>query len=195
MRFSIIIPTHNAASHIRKCLDSVKEQSFKDYELIVICDSCVDDTRAIAKEYGAITRAANFHHRGYARNAGMDIAQGEYVLFMDDDDWYLHEYVLELLDAKLREENDPDLLYYAFIFRGVAYSNPEGGNHLPAFWNKAFKRSFIKGIRVEGEDAYEGDVEFQNKALNLNPRIVEWNMPLYYYNYMRPGSMSDKRGS
>jgi len=195
MRFSIIIPAYNAEDHIRKTLDSVKMQTFTDYELIVVCDSCTDNTRKIAKEYGAITRAANFHHSGYARNAGLEFANGDYILFMDDDDWYLHEYVLEILDAKLKQECDPDILFFAFIFKNTAYVNPEGHNYLPAFWNKVWKRRFINHIRVEGADPYEGDVEFQEKALSDNPRIVEWNMPLYYYNYMRPGSMSDKRGS
>lgn len=195
MRFSIIIPAYNAADHIRKALESVKSQAFTDYELIVVCDSCADNTREIAKEYGARTIAVNLHHSGYTRNIGLDHAHGEYVLFMDDDDWYLHEFVFQQLDEKLRVENDPDILYFAFIFRGICYSNPENGNYLPAFWNKCWRREFIKDLRVEDEDTYEGDVEFQNKALSMNPRIVEWNMPMYYYNYMRPGSMSDKRGS
>ena len=53
MKFSIIIPAHNAAEHIQNALDSVTEQTFTDYELIVICDSCTDNTEQIAKEYGA----------------------------------------------------------------------------------------------------------------------------------------------
>ena len=55
MRFSVIIPAHNAAGHIRKALDSVRSQTFRDYELIVVCDSCTDDTQEIAEEYGART--------------------------------------------------------------------------------------------------------------------------------------------
>ena len=51
MKFSIIIPAYNSAGYIRKALDSVKAQSCKDYELIVVCDSCGDDTEQIAKEY------------------------------------------------------------------------------------------------------------------------------------------------
>lgn len=194
MRFSIVIPVYNAAGHIRKCLDSIRQQTFKDYEIIVVCDSCEDNTEEIAQAYGAKTFAVNYHHSGYTRNIGIAQAQGEYILFMDDDDWWLHEYVFELLDKKLRETYSPDILFFSFIFKGVKYHNPQGGEYLPAFWNKAWRRRFIKDLRVEGEDAYEGDVEFQDKALKMNPRIVEWDMPMYYYNYMRTGSMSDKRG-
>ena len=52
MKFSIIIPAHNSAGYIQNALDSVAEQTFTDYELIVVCDSCTDNTEEIAKEYG-----------------------------------------------------------------------------------------------------------------------------------------------
>ena len=194
MRFSIVIPAYNAENHIRKPLESIRQQTFTDYEIIVVCDSCKDATSQVAREYTDKVFEVDFHHSGYTRNVGIDQAQGEYVLFMDDDDWWLHEYVFEILDKKLRETDNPDILFFSFIFKGVKYHNPTGREYLPAFWNKCWKREFIQDIRVEGEDAYEGDVEFQDKALAKNPKIVEWDNPLYYYDYMRPGSMSDKRG-
>lgn len=101
MKFSIIIPAYNSAGYIRKALDSIQIQSFTDYELIVVCDSCTDDTRAIAEEYGAKVEEVDCHCDGGTRNRGLDIAQGEWILFMDDDDWWLHEYVLEQLAVLL----------------------------------------------------------------------------------------------
>ena len=195
LRFSVIIPTHNAEKHIRRTLESIKNQTFKNYELIVICDSCTDSTESIAREYTENVYNVNYRHTGFNRNYGLDKAQGEYVLFTDDDDWWLHEFAFEQIDRKLREKS-PDILYFSFIFKGYKYINPEGGQYLPAFWNKVWRREFIetRKIRCTGEDTYMADVEFQDKALAEEPRIVEWNMPLYYYNYMRPGSMSDKRG-
>lgn len=194
-RFSIIIPAYNASKHIRKTLDSIKQQTFKDCELIIVCDSCVDNTVEIAKEYTDKVFTVNFHHSGYTRNAGMEQVCGEYVLFMDDDDWYLHEFVLEILDKKLQETCNPDILFFSFLIKGHGYYyNPDYKHYAPAFWNKCWKREFMQDIRVEGLDAYMGDVEFQNKALENNPRVVVWDNPLYYYEYMRPGSMSDKKG-
>ena len=64
MKFSIIIPAHNAADHIRNALESVAEQTFEDYETIVVCDSCTDDTEEIAKGYGAKTVAVGYHGTG-----------------------------------------------------------------------------------------------------------------------------------
>lgn len=193
-RFSVIIPAYNAENHIRKTLESIKNQTFQNFELIVICDSCTDNTANIAREYTDNVYNVEFRHTGLNRNYGIDIAKGEYVLFTDDDDWWLHEFAFEILDKKLREEN-PDLLYFSFIYKNYNYINPEGGQYLPAFWNKAWKKDFIKGIRFTySDDTYMADVEFQDKALAKGPKIVEWNMPLYYYDYMRPGSMTHKRG-
>lgn len=194
MRFSIIIPVYNAECCLEKTLESVAQQTFKDYELILVLDSCTDDSEAIARRYTDKVIKVEEHHSGYTRNHGLDMAQGEYVLFMDDDDWYLHEYVLWQIDQKITQENNPDIIFFSFIFKGMKYHNPQGRQYLPAFWNKVWRREFIQDIRCKGTDTYESDVEFQDMALARNPRIVEWDMPLYYYNYMRKGSMSDKRG-
>ena len=112
MKFSIIIPAHNSASYIRKALDSIKAQTFKDYELIVVCDSCTDNTQAIAEEYGATTVKVGYGRDGLTRNEGLARANGEYVLFMDDDDWWLHEYVLSQLNDKLEECPDVDVIVF-----------------------------------------------------------------------------------
>lgn len=189
------MPAYNAEDRIRIPLESIKQQKFTDYELIVVCDSCVDTTEQIAKEYGAITKSVNFHHGSYARNVGLDMAKGEYILFIDDDDYWLHEFVLDQLDKKIVETNNPDILFFSFLIKGYEYYyNKDYMHYAPAFWNKCWKREFIQDIRVAGEDTYMGDVEFQNKALSKHPEVYVWDNPLYYYNYMRPGSMSDKKG-
>ena len=198
LRFSVIVPTYNAEARIRKTLDSIKNQTFQNFELIVVCDACTDKTHEIAREYTDKVFDVDFHNPTLARKHAIDLVQGEYVLFTDDDDWWLHEFAFELLDEKLREKN-PDLLYFSFIYRNFKYINPVGGQYLPAFWNKVWKRELIQSIDIReikctGDDVYMGDVEYQDKALAKNPRIVEWDMPLYYYDYMRPGSMTDKRG-
>ena len=136
MKFSIIIPAHNSAGYIQNALDSVVEQTFEDYELIVVCDSCTDNTEEIAKEYGARTVAVDYHCDGLTRNKGIEMAQGEWVLFIDDDDWWLHEFVLDQLNSRI--SNDIDILCFSFIFRGIKYADPlgNGGSYWVACWNK-----------------------------------------------------------
>lgn len=192
MRFSIIIPAHNAANHIRKALDSIESQSFRDYELIVVCDSCTDNTASIARSYGARVFKVNYGNDGLTRNKGIDEARGDWILFMDDDDWWLHEYVLWQIDDKLKKNYDAiDVLCFSFIFKGFKYATPDGnrGGHWVAVWNKCWKRSTIGDTRFP--NIYScSDLYFHQEMFSKGLLIIDWDMPLYYYNYMRPGSIT-----
>lgn len=194
MRFSIIIPAHYSEGYIVNALDSIREQTFTDYELIVICDSCTDDTELVAKSYGAITKSVSFGCDGPARSMGLDMARGEWILFMDDDDWWLHEYVLEQIDRKLKE-CDADILAFSFIWRGVKYATPmsNAGTLYPSVWNKVWRREFIGDTRFPNVYSIS-DAYFHDEMMAKDPRIEVWDMPMYYYYYLRPGSISEQMG-
>ena len=185
MKFSIIIPAYNAAGHIRRALDSIKCQTYTDYELIVVCDSCEDNTAEIAETYGAHVIEVNYNRDGLTRNAGIDAARGEWLLFMDDDDHYLHEYVLQMLADRVGTHGE-DVLRFSFIFKGRGYA--KCGDWI-AVWNKAWKRAFIGDTRFS-DIKWWSDVDFNCAMMAKKPRIADWDMPLYYYNYMREGSIS-----
>jgi len=196
MKFSIVIPAYNSAGHIRKALDSIQSQTFTDYELIVVCDSCTDDTEAIAKSYGATTEAVSYHADGLTRNRGIELATGDWLLFMDDDDWWLHEYVLQQLSDKIDETPEMDILCFAFIFREIGYAAPvrPGGANWIAAWSKCYRRSCIGESRFSDVTDGSADVPFFMSLFYRGLKIVNWDMPLYYYNYFRPGSISYTRG-
>ena len=189
-KFSIIIPLHNSAKFCRKCLDSVAFQTFKDYELIVVCDNCKDNSAEVAREYTDKVLITSYGTDG-SRNAGLDIATGEWILFLDDDDWWLHEYVLEQLDGKLKTLGDIDVLCFSFIFKGWCYATPRqmNGALWIAVWNKCWKRSFIGNVRFPA-DVLPADGQFHLSMLHKNPKIEEWDMPMYYYNFLHEGSQS-----
>ena len=192
MKFSIIIPAHNSAGYIDNALDSIAEQTFEDYELIVVCDSCTDNTEEIARSYGARTVAVDYHCDGPTRNKGLEMAQGDWVLFMDDDDWWLHEFVLQQLSDRLDETMD--ILCFSFIFRGIKYAHPfgNGGSYWVACWNKCYRRSVIEDARFSNVTDGSADVQFYSMMFNKGLRIAAWDMPMYYYNYYREGSISEK---
>lgn len=195
MRFSIIIPAHNAENHMRRALDSIKSQTFTDYELIVVCDRCTDGTEELARSYGARTVTVDYGRDGLSRNAGLELASGQYVLFMDDDDWWLHEFVLEQLNKKLKELGEIDLLCFSFIWKGVIYASPLSnfGTLYPSVWNKCWKRKFIGDTRFS--DVYSiSDKGFHDKMMMKPHDQFIWDMPMYYYNYLRPGSISHEMG-
>ena len=189
MKFSIIIPAYNAEGHIYNALDSITEQTFKDYELIVICDSCKDKTAQMARDAGAIVEEVEYHNDGLSRSRGLDIAKGEWILFMYDDDWWLHEFVLDQINRHLSD--DIDILAFSFIWHGVKYADPlgNGGRLFPAVWNKCWKRSFIGSTRFPNVYSIS-DGYFHSEMMQKNPRIKTWYMPMYFYNYLRPGSIS-----
>ena len=195
MRFSVIIPAHNSEKFISKGLDSIKNQSFTDFELIVVCDRCTDRTKEIAESYGAKTLEVDFGRDGLTRNAGLDVAQGEYVLWLDQDDNFLHEFVFDGIDKKLKEENEPDILVFSFVWHGVMLAkpiNPRGEINI-ACWCKAFKRSFTNGARFS--DVYSvSDLDFHKQIMAKNPRIAYWDFPCVFYNYLCDGSISKESG-
>ena len=194
MKFSVIIPAYNSEAYIGRALDSITSQSFTDYELIVVCDSCIDKTEDIAKDAGAKTIRINAHNDGMARNAGLDAAQGDFVLFLDDDDWYLHEFAFELLANRIRDY-DAQVYCFSFIWKGVKYASPfsNNGTLYPAVWNKCWLRSFIGDTRFPNIYSIS-DYHFHMAMLAKCPVIDDWDMPLVYYNYLRPGSISDQMG-
>lgn len=193
MRFSIIIPAHNSGGFIRRALDSIRQQVFTDYELIVVCDSCSDDTERVAREYTDRVFLVQNRCDGPTRNKGIEEAKGDYILFMDDDDWWLHEYVLIELDRKLREENEPDILCFSFIFKDWLYARPRkpDGDRWIATWNKAWRRASIGDSRFSNKHSVS-DVQFHNQMFTKNLKVVEWDCLMYYYNYMRRGSQTER---
>lgn len=190
--FSVIVPTHNGADRLDVSLGSVVKQTCRNYELIVVCDACDDHSEEIAKTYGAKVISVDVHRDGLARNAGLDAASGEWILFLDDDDYFLHEYCFNLLAQKIDEcGNDLDVIYFTFIWRGKGYFIPKPELICSMVWCKAWKRSFIGEKRFDSS-MYGSDSNFFDQYVKSNPecRYTLWNVPMYYYNYFREGSMS-----
>jgi glycosyltransferase involved in cell wall biosynthesis len=119
---SVVIPAYNAAWCIRRAVDSVLAQSFRDFELIVVDDGSTDDTAAILAGYGDALRVVSKPNGGLssARNAGIAAAQGKYVAFLDADDWWLPG---KLATQVALMESRPDLLFCSTV-SGV--QTPEG---------------------------------------------------------------------
>lgn len=109
MKFSIIIPVYNVEAYLHQCLDSVLCQDFSDWEAVCVNDGSTDGSAAILEDY--VAKDARFRlvtqpngGLSAARNAGLDAAQGEYILFLDSDDW-LVENALKVLSTNLSGED------------------------------------------------------------------------------------------
>ncbi|MBO5376516.1 MAG: glycosyltransferase [Bacilli bacterium] len=108
-KFSIIIPVYNVEKYIKKCLDSISSQSFKDYEVIIVNDGTKDNSIEIAKKYNF--KIVNQENKGLseARNTGVKNSSGEYLLFLDSDDYIEKDLLLEISKVL---DNGPDVVRF-----------------------------------------------------------------------------------
>lgn len=118
-RFSLIVPVHKVQGYLPECLDSVLGQDYVDFELIAVNDCSPDGSGAILDEYARHDARIHVMHLtenvglGRARNAGMERAQGDYVLFLDSDDT-LTEGALTAIADRLDATDDPEVLVYDY---------------------------------------------------------------------------------
>ena len=187
--FSVIVPEHNAAEYMRKGLDSIRSQTFTDYELIIVCDSCTDNTAEIAREYTDKVYEIDAKRCGFARNKGLDEANGEWILFMDDDDWFMDTMVFQTL-ADTVGKQDEDILAFSFFWKGHGVKQNTVNHLWTAVWNKAWRKDFIDRIGARFPDWIHSDDEGFSRITHHRAKIAFLNQCLYYYNFMRPGSLT-----
>ena len=187
--FSVIVPEHNSSAFMRKGLQSIKDQTFTDYELIVVCDSCTDNTASIACEYADKIYQINEKRCGFARNKGLDNAAGEWILFMDDDDWWIDSQAFQTL-ADTVGRNGEDILAFNFFWKNVGITKNTPERLWTAVWNKAWRREFIERIGARFPDWIHSDDEGFSRITHHRAKVAFLDQCLYYYNFMRPGSLT-----
>jgi len=113
IKFSIIMPAYNAEEFIQDAINSVFNQTYSNYELLVIDDCSTDNTYELVKKYSNIKllKTPINSRQGAARNIGLDNASGDYILFLDADDSLFDNYVLKKLSDLITAKNFPDIIY------------------------------------------------------------------------------------
>lgn len=117
MKFSIILPVYKVEKYICPCVDSILGQSFKDFEVILVDDGSPDKSPEICDEYAQKDSRVKVIHKpnggqADARNVGLEVAQGDYICYIDSDDFLANDGVLQLLAKKT--ESKPDIVHYKF---------------------------------------------------------------------------------
>ncbi len=212
-KVSVIIPVYNVEKYLRECLDSVVNQTLKDIEIICVNDGSTDNSLQILEIYAAKDnriKVITQENMGVsvARNSGLDIATGEYIIFVDSDDWSDLSLCKKILDNS--EKTHADIICYAYNAvqdNKFVYSNLKNINKLCEkqdslkriignqvfVWDKAFKRKFLidTGVKfVEGLKCAE-DLVFCLTLFYKNPHYAYINESLYYYNEKRLGSATN----
>ena len=193
-KFSVIIPCYHSEEFIGKAIQSVKEQSFSNYELLVMCENGDDKSIEAVRACEVEPYIDDYGSSGAARNAGIEKAQGEYILFLDSDDWYLHSECFAMLNQFTRLA--VDILSFAFIFGKYGYTSTRGNNGAmyPNVWSRVWRKAFIDSHDIRFPDtSRDEDVVFCQKAFNSKPLHTMTDIPFVYYTYPREGSrMSEK---
>ena len=201
-KISIIVPVYKVEPYIHKCVDSILNQTFKDFELILVDDGSPDNCGKICDEYGQKDNRVIVIHKANegissARNAGLDIARGEYIGFVDSDD-YIEKDMYEIL-YNICEDNKCDIASCSSIIYFQEKTVINGGHRLiihnkeeamrvmlegelydEVVWVKLFKKSVIEDIRFPVGKIYE-DTAFTYKVINNSKRVATIGEPKYNY--------------
>lgn len=128
-KFSIIVPVYNVELYLKKCINSVLRQTYGEYELILIDDGSTDRSGVICDEFAkkderiCVIHQSNFGLSS-ARNKGIDSAKGDYLIFLDSDDYWYNDQVLDKINARLNM-NHADVLSFNYIkFTGQDFEKP-----------------------------------------------------------------------
>ncbi|MGW4875796.1 bifunctional glycosyltransferase/CDP-glycerol:glycerophosphate glycerophosphotransferase [Streptomyces sp. NPDC004262] len=214
-RFSLIVPCHRVQGFLRECLDSVLDQSFRDFEVIAVDDRSPDGSGAILDEYAARDPRVRVLHLpenvglGRARNAGLPHAGGDFLLFLDSDDT-LTPGALRAVADRLAETGDPDVLVFDYartywwggtrrnalaevlsatdaVF--TAAEHPEILDLLMVVWNKAYRRDFVTENGFRFPPGYYEDTPWTFPVMLGAGRIATLDRICLNYRQRRQGNI------
>lgn len=205
IKVSLIIPVYNVEQYLRKCLDSVVNQTLGEMEVIVVDDGSTDNSASIVKEYIETFPKMRYYKKengglSDARNYGLQYATGKYIAFLDGDD-YVEENTYERMYEKAKKENS-DMVECNFYW---TYPHKKKKDMAERYagkkemlekarvvaWNKLYKKEVLEKAKVEFPKGlrYE-DVEFFYKLVPFMESVSFVKEPLIYY-VQRKGSISN----
>lgn len=223
IKISVIIPIYNVEKYIKQCLESVINQTLADIEIICIDDGSTDNSLQILEEYARVDKrfkviSQKNEGQGIARNKGIEIAKGEYIIFLDSDDW-LEINALEFLYKEAKTKNMQVVQFdyinhdeYSKKSKYITFAN-EIENKYKArlndgdtfnwknykegclynldlhIWNRIYNLDFIKKNKISFAPTKNGeDHLFRNGILLCADKILYLNQYLYHYR-TRKGSI------
>lgn len=210
---SIIVPAYNAEKTLAMTIDSLLAQTLANIEIIIVNDGSTDSTGDIIRNYESQNpdRIVGIYQENAgvsaARNAGLDIAKGEYVGFADADDWVSPEMFMQMFQCACEKDADLmqcwryDVVGEKEIVRrpkkgctgASIYDNPKIISSQTLFvWDKIFRSEIIKRNNIRFKYRYAEDFLFLIKFEANSKNIEELQLPLYYYQVQREGAVTSK---
>lgn len=212
---SIIVPVYNVEKYLNRCMESLLNQSYKKIEIILVNDGSTDRSGNICNTYkNNYKNVKVLHHKcnsgsaGSSRNSGLKIASGDYISFIDSDDWIHPDMMKSMLTAILKNNSkiaECDLIesdsYFIKPLNSTDIENTTLENRLSALKRiisnqrfsvciRLYEYSVIKKIRFP-ENVISEDVYFTLEVFNKINELVRIQAPFYYY-YITPNSVTRK---
>ena len=212
-KISVIVPVYNVEQYLCRCIDSILAQSFPDFELLLIDDGSKDHSGEICDEYAQKDERVRVFHKenggvSSARNLGLDNAKGEWISFVDADDWVEEDYLKNLQNTDEKEIDLVECGYYNVSKNGEievlpTFKDKDAKLYLKKLfsyapfyegylWVKLFKRSIIgkENLRFDINLHYNEDRVFIAKYLNFCKNIKTLPRCLYHYNNLQCNAMA-----
>lgn len=204
VEITIIIPVYNTATYLKNCINSIKQQIFSNYEVILIDDGSTDDSAKIIKELAQQdTRFKLLSQQnlgqGIARNQGLKIAQGNYITFIDSDDYVTTDYLSSLYHQIIQEKADICSCDYFIkhgkseVRKGVKNLNLSSNREIvhaflseqipTIFCAKLFKYSLFEGIEFPSGKFEDSPTFIHLIVRNQVNKLTHIDRALYYYVY------------
>ena len=200
---SVIVPVYNVEPFLKRCLNSLAHQTYGNLEILLIDDGSSDMSPRICDEYAerySNVKVIHQQNKGLcgARNTGLDNASGEYIGFVDSDDWCALDMYQYLYDGLCKYNVDVSACgYYRVRSKGRAVGRCDGLDYVmdrdllirdivmnfdfrTVFWNKLFKRSVFETIRFPEGYTFEG-TRFMHRVLKNVKKAVLLGEPKYFY--------------
>ena len=214
MRFSVIVPVYNLGILVNQCVISLISQTFDNFEIILVNDGSTDNSLSILREWEKKDKRIQIIDKlngglSSARNVGLRQSIGDYILFVDGDDWLAID-ALESIEDYLRQNENVDMLcfdYYAYyddnhmklisfkapmeIVDGLTYF--ERSSFKITAWSKVYRKSFLDKIDLNFlEGRLHEDLSYTIPLCLCANCVGYVNKPLYYYRQNREGSIMRK---
>ena len=184
-KVTIIVPIYNSEKYLEECLDSIINQTYNNLEIILVNDGSTDRSLSIIEKYSRLDKRIKYIYQknsgvGEARNAGLDNSTGEYISFIDSDDYVSLNFIEKLIDA-IKES---DLYSYCGInIDGKITFFTEEQNKLfirQVCTNKLYNAKYLKDIRFTNH-SYSEDLIFNYKLTFVSESFSSVREPLYFY--------------
>lgn len=212
---SVIIPIYKVEDYLKRCVDSIIEQTYQNLEIILVNDGSPDNCPAICDEYGLKdNRILAIHQKNAglaeARNSGLDIAKGEFISFVDSDDAVHPQFIESLYKGIVQTNSDLAICGFQVFSKedeiNTAFSNVEVSSSIGAeilnsayqlenivAWNKLYKRQIWQHLRYPKGKYHEDEFVFHLVFHTVN-KACKITAPLYYY-FRRENSIMSSKGA